>query len=67
MLSSLCFLVVNATLFIMLTGFMKEKGHIDFKFFVCLLFTLLGNATIGMSINTVISLVNVALGLYLYK
>ena len=67
MLSSLCFLVVNATLFIMLTGFIKEKEHIDFKFFICLLFTFLGNATIGMSINTAIALINIILGIILFK
>ena len=67
MLSSLCFLIVNSTLLLMLIGFLRNKDHIDFMFLICLLFTFLGNATIGMSINTAIALINIILGIILFK
>ena len=67
MLSSLCFLVVNSNLLLMLIGFLRNKDHIDFMFLTCLLFTFLGNATIGMSINTAIALINIILGIILFK
>ena len=67
MLSNLCFLIVNSTLLLMLLKINNEKEHIDLMFLVCLLFTFLGNATIGMSINTAIALINIILGIILFK
>lgn len=67
MISTLCFLVVNTLLSFMLLGFIKNKGNIGIDFMLCLLFTFLGNLFIGIGINTIISLLNVFLGLYLVK
>ena len=67
MLSSLCFLVVNSTLLLMLIGFLRNKDHIDFMFLTCLLFTFLGNLCLGISVNTIIALINVGLGIKVFK
>ena len=67
MLSSLFFLIVNSTLLLMLIGFLKEKGNIDLMFLTCLAFTFLGNVTLGISSNTIISFINVILGFRLYS
>ena len=67
MLSSLCFLVVNSTLLLMLLKFNNEKEHIDLMFLVCLLFTYLGNLCLGISANTIIALINVSLGVKVFK
>ena len=67
MLSSLCFLVVNSTLLLMLLTFNNEKEHIDLMFLVCLLFTFLGNICLGISVNTIIALINVGLGIKVFK
>ena len=67
MLSSLCFLVVNSTLLLMLLKFNYEKEHIDLMFLVCLLFTFLGNICLGISVNTIIALINVGLGIKVLK
>ena len=67
MLSSLCFLVVNSILLSMLLKFNNEKEHIDLMFLVCLLFTFLGNLCLGISVNTIIALINVGLGIKVFK
>ena len=67
MLSNLCFLIVNSTLLIMLLKFNNEKEHIDLMFLVCLLFTFLGNLCLGISVNTIIALINVGLGIKVFK
>ena len=67
MLSSLCFLVVNSTLLLMLLKFNNEKEHIDLMFLACLLFNLLGNLCLGISVNTIISLINVGLGIKVFN
>ena len=67
MLSSICFLIVNSTLLLMLIGFLKDKGNIDLMFLTCLLFTFLGNVQGGLSANTFISYINIILGFRLYK
>ena len=67
MISTLCFLVVNSLLSFMLLGFIKNKGNIGIDFMLCLLFTFLGNLSLGIGINTLVSLFNVCLGLYLVK
>ena len=67
MLSNLCFLVVNSTLLLMLLKFNYEKEHIDLMFLVCLLFTFLGNISLGISVNTIIALINVGLGIKVFK
>ena len=67
MLSSFCFLVVNSTLLLMLLKFNNDKEHIDLMFLVCLLFTFLGNLCLGISVNTIIALINVGLGIKVFK
>ena len=67
MLSNLCFLIVNSTLLLMLLKFNNEKEHIDLMFLVCLLFTFLGNLCLGISANTIIALINVGLGIKVFK
>ena len=67
MLSSLCFLVVNSILLSMLLKFNNEKEHIDLMFLVCLLFTFLGNICLGISVNTIIALINVGLGIKVFN
>ena len=67
MLSNLCFLIVNSTLLLMLLKFNYEKEHIDLMFLVCLLFTFLGNICLGISVNTIIALINVGLGIKVLK
>ena len=67
MLSSLCFLVVNSTLLLMLLKINNEKEHIDLMFLACLLFTFLGNICLGISVNTIIALINVGLGIKVFK
>ena len=67
MLSSLCFLVVNSTLLLMLLKINNDKEHIDLMFLVCLLFTFLGNLWLGISVNTIIALINVGLGIKVFK
>ena len=67
MLSNLCFLIVNSTLLLMLLKFNNEKEHIDLMFLVCLLFTFLGNICLGISVNTIIALINVGLGIKVFK
>ena len=67
MLSNLCFLIVNSTLLLMLLKFNYEKEHIDLMFLVCLLFTFLGNICLGISVNTIIALINVGLGIKVFK
>ena len=67
MLSNLCFLIVNSTLLLMLLKFNNEKEHIDLMFLVCLLFTFLGNICLGISANTIIALINVGLGIKVFK
>ena len=67
MLSNLCFLIVNSTLLLMLLKIKNEKEHIDLMFLVCLLFTFLGNLCLGISANTIIALINVGLGIKVFK
>ena len=67
MLSNLCFLIVNSTLLLMLLKINNEKEHIDLMFLVCLLFTFLGNICLGISVNTIIALINVGLGIKVLK
>ena len=67
MLSNLCFLIVNSTLLLMLLKINNEKEHIDLMFLVCLLFTFLGNICLGISVNTIIALINVGLGIKVFK
>ena len=67
MLSNLCFLIVNSTLLLMLLKINNEKEHIDLMFLVCLLFTFLGNICLGISANTIIALINVGLGIKVFK
>ena len=67
MISTLCFLVVNSLLSFMLLTIMKKRGNIGIDFTLCLLFTFLGNLSLGIGINTLVSLFNVFLGLYLVK
>ena len=67
MLSNLCFLIVNSTLLLMLLKNNNEKEHIDLMFLVCLLFTFLGNICLGISVNTIIALINVGLGIKVFK
>ena len=67
MLSNLCFLIVNSTLLLMLLKISNEKEHIDLMFLVCLLFTFLGNLCLGISANTIIALINVGLGIKVFK
>ena len=67
MLSNLCFLIVNSTLLLMLLKINNEKEHIDLMFLVCLLFNLLGNLCLGISVNTIIALINVGLGIKVFK
>ena len=67
MLSNLCFLIVNSSLLLMLLKFNYEKEHIDLMFLVCLLFTFLGNICLGISVNTIIALINVGLGIKVFK
>ena len=67
MLSSLCFLVVNSTLLLMLLKINNKKEYIDLMFLICLLFTFLGNLCLGISVNTIISLINVGLGIKVFK
>ena len=67
MISTLCFLIVNSLLSFMLLTIMKKRGNIGIDFALCLLFTFLGNASLGAGINTLVSLFNVYLGLYLVK
>ena len=67
MLSNLCFLIVNSTLLLMLLKIDNEKEHIDLMFLVCLLFTFLGNLCLGISANTIIALINVGLGIKVFK
>ena len=62
MLSSLCFLVVNVLLTMMLIKIIKSGNKIGLDFLLCLIFTFLGNLFIP-GFNLVISLVNVGLGL----
>ena len=50
-----------------LTADMKKRGNIGIDFALCLLFTFLGNLSLGIGINTLVSLFNVYLGLYLVK
>ena len=67
MISTLCFLAVNSLLSFMLLTIMKKRGDIGIDFAICLLFTFLGNLSLGIGINTLVSLFNVYLGLYLVK
>ena len=67
MLSNLCFLIVNSSLLLMLLRINNEKEHIDLMFLVCLLFTFLGNICLGISVNTIIALINVGLGIKVFK
>ena len=67
MLSNLCFLIVNSTLLLMLLKINNEKEHIDLMFLICLLFTFLGNICLGISVNTIIALINVGLGIKVFK
>ena len=67
MLSNLCFLIVNSTLLLMLLKNNNEKEHIDLMFLVCLLFTFLGNICLGISVNTIIALINIGLGIKVFK
>ena len=67
MISTLCFLVVNSLLSFMLLTIIKKRGNIGIDFALCLLFTFLGNVSLGIGINTLVSLFNVCLGLYLVK
>lgn len=67
MISTLYFLVVNSLLAFMLLTTIKKRGSIGIDFALCLLFTFLGNASLGAGINTLVSLFNVYLGLYLVK
>ena len=67
MLSNLCFLIVNSTLLLMLLKISNEKEHIDLMFLVCLLFTFLGNICLGISVNTIIALINIGLGIKVLK
>lgn len=67
MLSVLCFLIVNLTLTVMLSNFKKKGLNIDLMFMICLTFTFLGNAFIGISINTVIAFINLCIGSMLIK
>ena len=67
MISTLCFLIVNSLLSFMLLTIMKKRGDIGIDFAICLLFTFLGNLSLGIGINTLVSLFNVYLGLYLVK
>ena len=67
MLSSICFLIVNSTLLLMLLKINNEKEHIDLMFLICLLFTFLGNICLGISVNTIIALINVGLGIKVFK
>lgn len=65
-MSSYCFLFVNSLLFMMLVKIWKNKGNIGLDFFLCLLFTFLGNMAFP-SVNTVIALINAIMGIKLTK
>ena len=59
MISTLCFIVVN----VIITAILIESKKINIKFMLCLMFTFLGNLAAGMSINVILALINVAIGL----
>ena len=67
MLGTVFFIGVNVTLTVMLTALLREKDRIDLLFLLCLLFTFGGNLSGGITINTVISFVNLVLGIILFK
>lgn len=67
MISTLCFLVVNLTLTIMLANILRNKQNIGSDFLLCLLFTFLGNLALGITANTIIALLNVVIGLKVVK
>ena len=50
----------------MLVKIWKNKGNIGLDFFLCLLFTFLGNMAFP-SVNTVIALINAIMGIKLTK
>ena len=52
---------------LMLLKINNDKEHIDLMFLVCLLFTFLGNLCLGISENTIIALINVGLGIKVFK
>ena len=59
MISTLCFIAVN----VIITAILIENKKINIKFMLCLMFTFLGNLSAGMSINVILALINVAIGL----
>ena len=68
MISTLCFLTVNAILTGILTDILFKGGKVDASFVTALIFTALGNITIPgagglMLINTLISIGNVVYAL----
>ena len=46
---------------------LKDKDRIDILFLGCLLFTFLGNMMCGLSINTILSFINLFLGMVILE
>lgn len=67
MLNTLSFVMVNVLLTIMLIQNKKNKQSIDSLFLACLGFSVSGNLAIGISINTILSLINLIIGINLFK
>lgn len=65
-MTTICFIVVNVVLSIILLNTKKTNGNIDKLFMTCLIFTFIGNVFIP-SINTILSLINIFLGLKVLK
>ena len=61
------FCLANSVLMLILLIRIMDKDRIDILFLGCLLFTFLGNMMSGLSINTILSFVNLFLGMVILE
>ena len=61
------FCLGNSVLMLILLIRLKDKDRIDILFLGCLLFTFLGNMMVGLTINTILSFVNLFLGMVILE
>ena len=61
------FCLANSVLMLILLIRLKDKDRIDILFLGCLLFTFLGIMMCGLSINTILSFVNLFLGMVILE
>ena len=61
------FCLANSVLMLILLIRLKDKDRIDILFLGCLLFTFLGNMMCGLSINTILSFINLFLGMVILE